>query len=100
MPRGESRTRGRAGEARASGLDARTFTHRRLKKGTEGGHLKANSDEIIHKLKNAATGNREDQLKEAAELGLSVGAVRKVTETPAVCRRGKKNPKKTLNILF
>lgn len=43
------RTRGRAGEARASGLDAGTFTHRRRKSGTEGGRLKINSDEFIQK---------------------------------------------------
>lgn len=59
------RTRGRAGEARASGLDARTFTHRRRKSRTEIGHLKINSDEFIQKLINTTAGNEEDQLEEA-----------------------------------
>lgn len=79
-------TRGRAGEARASGLDARTFTHRRRKSGTEGGRLKINSDEFIHKLINTTIKNEETNLK---RLGLPVEVVRKVTGTPAVCRRGK-----------
>lgn len=59
------RTRGRAGEARASGLDARTFTHRRRESGTEGGHLKINSDEFIQKVINTTAGNEEDPLEEA-----------------------------------
>lgn len=45
--------------------------------------------EIIQKLINAATGNKDDNLKEVAELRLTVLAVRKVTETVAVCGRGK-----------
>lgn len=90
MPRGESRTRRRAGEARASGLDAGTFTHRRLKKVDGRRPLKTNSDEISQKLIIAATGSREERLGEAAELRLTDLAVRKVTETPAVCGRGKK----------
>lgn len=81
------RTRGRAGEARASGLGARTFTHRRRKSGTEVGRLKINSDEFIDKLINTTIKAKQSNLK---RLGLPVEVVRKVTETPAVCRRGKK----------
>lgn len=59
------RTRGRAGEARASGLDARTFTRRGRKSRTETGHLKINSDEFIPKLLKTTTGSEEDQREEA-----------------------------------